>query len=132
MPELQWTELDFIECLEVVPEVGEYKERYLWNVVQDRLTLSIAMWPWESVLELSLLDAAASSPIVEFAVVVRGSIERKEPYGRFEHLRLHDCIIVPSRFYALEVGDVFDRAEFPYGLTIEIAVKPQISVSVAA
>src|SRR5689334_714935 len=74
MPELQWDELDFLECLETVPEVEEDGVWYSYNVIRGGHRLLVTVLPLESVVELSLFPEQAETPLVEFSLFVRGAI----------------------------------------------------------
>jgi hypothetical protein len=77
------------------------------------------------------MDTESNAPIIDFATFVRGSIEYKK-YKKADYLELQDCVIAPTRFYYQEVGDIFDRAKWTYGLSIGVAIKPQIRISLTA
>ena len=127
MPQLQWDELDFIECLDVVPVVEDYQISHTFNVVQDKLILALKVWQYESAIHITLYDSVTGRLVTEFALFVRGRVSH-EKFQRAENLTLRDCILAPSRSYNVNVGDVFDTGKWPFGLTICISVKPQISV----
>ena len=127
MPQLQWDELDFIECLDVIPEVEDYQVSHSFKVIQERLTLALKVWQYESVVHFALYDSETGRLVTEFALFVRGSVSH-EKSQRAEYLMLRDCIVAPSRFYYINVGDVFNVDRWPFGLTVSIFIKPQISV----
>jgi hypothetical protein len=127
MPQLQWEELDFIECLDEIPEVEDNQISHSFKVVQERLTLALKVWQYESVVHIALYDSVTGRLVTEFTLFVRGSVSH-EKYQRAEYLMLRDCIVAPSRFHYINAGDVFDIDKWTFGLTVCVYVKPQISV----
>jgi hypothetical protein len=123
VPELQWDETDFIECLEVVPEVEEYKTSYVFAVLRNDLRMLLTVRPHESAIQVTLCQEGSGRSLMDFALFVRG----KTRYIH-EYLELADCVVGPNTSWYLEVGDPFDPARFPAGLTVEIGIKPFISV----
>lgn len=124
MPELQWDELDFLECLEVVPQVEEYGISYSYEVHRDSLRLLVTVWPMESAVQWTLWQASIETPLLDFALFVRGAVRHIND-KRGEYLEFQDCVVAPNRFWQIEAGDVFDSGNFA-GLTAEIGVKPHI------
>ena len=130
MPELKWDEQDFLECLGVVPEVEEYETAYSYTVKSNGLTLLITVWQYESLIQLSLFREGQEKPITSFALVVRGPVEhRNEKWG--EYLLLRSCVVVSSRFYYMNSGDVFEGDKYPHGLDVEIAAYPDLRITFA-
>ncbi len=127
MPSLQWDELDFIECLDVVPDIEGYQVSHAFKVVQERLTLALKVWQHESVVYVTLYDSVTGRLVTEFALFVRGRVSH-EKIQREEYLMLRDCLVAPGRFYYVNAGDVFDTDKWPFGMSVRISVKPQISV----
>ncbi len=133
MPELQWDELDFLECLEAIPEVEEpWKTRYVYKVYKDELILTVVVRPLEGVIFLSLGQAASDDFLVEFTALVRGPI-RYVHDKRGEYIELSDCLLMPttsSHFRLMRhpstQANAMDR--FRPGWTIELSVKPHIQI----
>ncbi len=125
MPELQWDDLDFLECLETVPEVEEYGISSSYNVIRGGHRLMVTVWPYESVVQLTLWSEQVESPLVELALFVRGAVGHIHDQ-RGEYLEFPDCIVAPNRFWYLQAGDVFDHGRFAYGVTIQLSIKPGI------
>lgn len=123
---LRWNQYDFIECLEVVPLV-ELEAVYTFTVCKDGLRLVLTVWPYESVVRVELGAEAVPGSGTEFAIVVRGEVTRCEYKGR-EWLEFTDCVVVPSRFSYLVLGNPADRELHPHGHSIRIAVSPCIVV----
>lgn len=54
-------------------------------------------------------------------------LKRQEKWG--DYLELTGCVVVSSRVYHLELGDVFDGRKYPRGLTVEISASPDIRIA---
>ncbi len=130
MPELEWNEQDFIECLAVIPEVeDEYKVSHSYRVCRSGLCLSLIVRQIESMVQVSLSREGAEEPVMDFALAVRGPVRyRNEKWG--EYLEFHDCLLVADRFSYLSTGDLFDRIQFPHGQILTIAVAPEIRIRI--
>jgi len=127
MPELKWNKTDFMECLEVIPQVEDYEVEHFYEVKKNGLVLTVTVWQHESVVFVSLRQQENPAPLVEFALFVREAA-RYVNDKRGEYLEFQNCIAAPSRFSYQEMGDMFDTAKFKHGLTIELAIKPHIQL----
>ena len=125
MPELEWNELDFLQCLATLPVVEEYGVSHTYTVTDKVLTLELIVYQIESVIEFALSRTGMEQPIMRFALVVRDKIRYREG-KQGESLEFRDCVFVPRRFYMTDVGDVFVRERFPMGLMVELTVHPSI------
>ncbi|MCC2667569.1 MAG: hypothetical protein K0Q72_40, partial [Armatimonadetes bacterium] len=70
MPQLEWEELDFLECLEVVPETEEYGTYFSYRIEKVAHTLLLTVRPYDSVVQLSLTVASSETRLTEVALVV--------------------------------------------------------------
>ncbi len=129
MPQLNWNETDFLECLEVEPDISDYAVSHSYEVNKNGLRLLITVWQYESAVQLTLSRDATEANLFSFAAYVRGEV-RYVNDKRGTYLEITDSIVAPSRFSYMEFGDVFDRERFPYGVTVEIGVKPDIRVAI--
>ena len=126
MPELQWDELDFLECLEVEPQIeDEYKTRYVYKVARAGLILTVVVRSLESYLWLSLQQKESELPLVEFALFVHGNI-RYIKDKRGEYLELTDCLLAPRRTSYLKAETIWDVTQPTW--TLEISIKPHIQI----
>jgi len=125
MPELNWNELEVMECLAVLPESedGEVSPTYFLN--DGFLALLITFWQFESVAEFTLSRMMSEEVVTNFALIVRdGVYYRNEKWG--ESLRFQDCILAPDRFYSTDIGNIFDPKLHPQGIDMELFVRPTI------
>jgi hypothetical protein len=126
MPQLDWKEHEFIQVLSALP-INTDDVKYVFEVTKDGARLIVTVWPCESVIGISVGAASLPNPLVTFAVFVRGKALLQEYKGEL-WLELRDCVVAPSRFSYLELGDPFDRGAFPRGQPVRIWVQPQILV----
>jgi hypothetical protein len=128
MPELNWDQTDFIECLEVLPQTNEYGTEQIFQLDREGLSLKVSVWPLESVVYLDLHRVNHEARIIGFALFVRGRVEHVKERS-FEYLRFHDALPAPSRFSYMDFSeDVHSTARSPYGLTVRLRTKPDIEI----
>lgn len=128
MPELDWDLTEFVEVLEVLPQSEEYGTEHRFCVGKDGMRLEVSVWPHESVVSIDLYREGISHPVISHALFVRGSAERVKDRGG-EYLRLRDSVVAPSRFSYLDFEEgLHDTESTPCGLTVRLAVNPQIRV----
>ena len=132
MPQLDWDEYAFIECLEVLPEVEQHV-RQTFTVVQPDVTLILTVWHLESVVAIDVTHTASDSPLISFVLIVRGSARYlKGPTS--ECLEFVDVAIVPSRFsyreYEQKRVDLYDPKQMPGLDTLRVFVKPNIRIEI--
>lgn len=131
MPELDWEPLDFLQCLGAAPETNEgdidWNGDWGYEVKQSGVTLELVVWPYESVVALSLTLDNQSKPMTSFTVLVRGPVRYKnEKWG--EYLTFHSCVVVPSHYH-YEIWDhVFDKNKYPEDIDMELSVYPTVRV----
>ena len=124
---LKWDETDFIECLEVLPTAEEYGTEYIFRVEQEKITLSLCVRPYESIIDLALLLPQESEPLTQFSLSVAGKIKLVKGKYR-EWLELADCTVVAGRFYYAENNvNVWGKSSW-YRSQVQIAIKPHIQI----
>ena len=123
---LKWDEIDFMDCLEVFPEVEEDGLTHLYKVTKDGITLTVVVRQFESLILLSLSQQQVKTPLTEFALIVREAVHYiQDKQGQY--LEFQDCVIVPSHF-SYPSNDLFDKRKFDSGLTLQVAIKPHIQI----
>ncbi len=124
---LQWDPTDFIECLEVLPEVEEHETSYIYRINKNNKSLLLTVWPLESVIGITLYTGDFAEEIFTFyAVVTQPAIYKKEKNS--EYLILRQTAISPGPFYFNHLErDPFDP-EFKAWIDIKIQVTPEIQV----
>ena len=133
MPQLEWSEYAFIECLEVLPAVEEHATEHEFRVVQPDLTLVVTLWQFESVVAIELTRTGSGAPLITFVLVVRGSARHLKRPGT-ECIEFADAVIVPSRFSYLEYRqkrvDLYDAKQMPGLDSVRLFVKPAIRIEI--
>ena len=126
MPQMEWHEVDVLRCLEVLPEIEEYGTSYYYDVRQGDLALSVAIWPNESIVVVSLSQREAK--IVSWTLAVRGAVHRVlDKEG--ERLEFRDCVVLPNWFGYVDEVNPFDATLFSHGLTMQLSIKPHLSIT---
>lgn len=133
MPQLDWSEYAFIECLEVLPAVEEHATKHAFQLAQPDLTLVVTLWQFESVVAIEVTRTGSGAPLIAFALVVRGSARHlKGPSG--ECIEFTNAVIVPSRFSYMEYRqkrvDLYDAKQMPGLDSVRLFVKPAIRIEI--
>jgi len=131
MPELDWEPLDFLQCLGAAPETNEgdidWDGDWVYEVKQSGTILKLVIWPYDSVVAVSLMLDDQAKPVTSFTVVIRRPVHYKnEKWG--EYLVFPECVIVPSRYYSSQYNHVFDKDKYPQRVDMELSVYPTIRV----
>jgi hypothetical protein len=126
MTELKWNEYEFIECLGVLPEVDEYETGHHFRVEKDGLLLTLSIWRYECLFELSLFQSGRENPLINFYLSVRDEA-RFINDKRGSYLSFGDCLIVPPWCPVTESID-FVRNGATETLTMELEVEPEIKI----
>ena len=128
MPELDWNPEEFLECLAEVPEIEDYGTAYVYTATREGITLELTVWPYESVINLSLTPEGQQRPLAAFTLAVRGAVQyQDEKWG--ESLVFKNCVVVPGRFYYVAWEDVFDAGKYPGYMEAELSVHPCIRLT---
>ncbi len=131
MPLLRWNEIDFLDYLEVEPNVLDEVVSHRYSVERMGLKLLLTLWQLESMVQVTLFrDNSPENRILSFAAGVRGSAKCIDDQ-RGRYLEFSDCIIVPSRSWYRHADNLFDRQRISASVTIEIAVNPDIRIDFA-
>ena len=128
MPKLKWDETEFIECLEVMPEVAEHQTRHVFTVTRHGLILNVTIWQLESMVTLGLRRESSVLSLTQFTLAVRGDASlRRHKDG--DYLEFTDCVVCPTRFsYMHGPGDPSDTTRFGYSLVVQVAVSPEFQI----
>ena len=130
MPELAWDETDFLACLEVEPQIEEYGMAYHYEVSRGTLTLFVSVWPYESVVALSLLaqDTQETTTNITLWLAIRGAVHYIHD-KRGEFLEFNDCVVISTRFFSGAIESVFDKTKLPGDLQMTLRIKPTIQIA---
>lgn len=132
MPELNWNEYDFIECLGVIPETDDYFCSHEFTVEKDNLILEITVYQNESFVAISLTQRDANKPFINLCFIVREKIEFKNKKG-FSVLKFIDIVFVESRFWMERQEkrrNYFDKEITIVGNILEVSMYPKFEIKV--
>jgi hypothetical protein len=129
MPQLKWNEYDFVECLGVLPKTEEYETDHFFRLKQDGLIVEMTIWQYESLIAISITQDKTEKPFLTFFFVVRDEVKfRNDKEG--SRLEFIDSVIVPLRFYHLSEGNVFEKANYPTDISIELWIYPKLEIKI--
>ncbi len=74
MPQLDWNELDFLDCFAVEPTVEDDAVSHDYEVERAGLRLLFTVWQLESVIQASLFRGESDDALFTFAAYVRGEV----------------------------------------------------------
>ncbi len=66
---LTWNQYEFTECLEVLPEVGEYENHHTFRVEKDDLRLELTVFQYAGDVYLDLYREGAESSIFQMRLL---------------------------------------------------------------
>ena len=118
---LKWNQYEFIECLEVLPEIGEDETSHLFRVSKDGLRLELAVFQYEADVRIEIYKEGLESPIFHTQIIsCPGARYLAEKNGR-------ECLEFEGLF-GYTFGDE-DKNLFP--VVVRVMVNPQISVELS-
>lgn len=129
MPQLDWGETDFIDCLEVFPTVEEYETMHVYEVSRNGLLLQLTVKQLDGTVRFSLLQPEVNAPLLEFALFVRGGIRHiKDKRGRY--LEFQNAVILAPLvpFAYATIRELSDKTKFPHSWTVQLQVKSHIHI----
>ena len=119
---LQWDELDFLECLEVEPEIDKYGFGYIYRVSKDDLELIVDVQPLESYVRVEIRHSESKKSVLEVCLFVSGKV-RYINDKRGEYLEFAGCLMVPQVHSGREVID-----NIPPDWIVALSIKPHIQI----
>ena len=117
MPELIWNEYDFVEHLEVLPEVDDYKTRYHYLVTKHGLRLDLLVIPTSSEIRISIFQEGIERSILAFRMIDCSGI-RYTNDKRGEYLEFAPSQVFGTRYEPHQT--------IPVG--VRLSVKPSLSI----
>ncbi|CAN5438554.1 hypothetical protein BH10ACI2_BH10ACI2_01810 [soil metagenome] len=124
MSKLQWNDYEVIECLGLAPGIDDYDTGYHFTKENKGLRLDMSIWPFESLVVLSLFSAGLDRAVLTIWFVVRESLHHVHD-KRGNYLRFANIVVVrPSRSYYLTQGDVFDNTKWPPSVDLILMPDP--------
>jgi hypothetical protein len=124
---MKWDETDFLDCLEVFPEIEEDDVSYAYKVMKNGMVLTVVVWPWESLVLMSLRQQEMETSIIEILLCVREGVRYiKDKRGNY--LEFQDCVFLPVGASHQLVEDAFDKTRFGNGAMVQLTIKPHIQI----
>ena len=119
MPQLKWSELELLECFEVLPEVSEYETSHAYIIHRAGLNLKLLMKQYDSRIQLTLFRDVDSN-ILEIDLWVRGQVRRIH-HKHGSYIELQDCIFIRGYVGYVNTGSA--------GTTVVVDINPDISIA---
>ena len=118
---LKWNEYEFIECLGVLPQVGEDGTSHVFRVAKDGLRLELAVFQYDADVRVELYREGLEPPIFYAHIVsCPGTRYVAEKNGR-EYLEL-------AGLFGYDFGD---EAKAPAPVVLRVMVNPHIRVELS-
>ncbi|MGG6295805.1 hypothetical protein ACQ4M4_15560 [Leptolyngbya sp. AN02str] len=118
---LKWNQHEFIECLEVLPEIEEDGTSHLFRVAKDGLRLELAVFQYEADICVEIYKEGLESPLFHAQIMSCPSARYlAEKNGR-------ECLEFEGLF-GYTIGDE-DRSLVP--VVVRVTVNPQIRVELS-
>jgi hypothetical protein len=118
---LKWDETDFLECLEVAPEIDEYETGYHYVVTKPGMRLELSVYPYASDIAISIYQDGIERPIISFQITecsgTRRTLDHRGDYLEF----------APAQVF----GDRFKR-DYLIPVGVRLTVRPTISLELFA
>lgn len=128
MPQLEWNETEFIECLEILPTVDDYASNYVFEVKKHGLILQLTVWQYESVVQLAVFQEQVEAAIIQMTLFVQSEVRYIKKL-KSEFLEFRRCIPAASSYSYLDFPkNPANQKEYPYDLNVWLFVKPHIRI----
>lgn len=125
MPDLKWDPQDLLECLGVIPDVGEYEISYSYKLKKDGLVLALTLWQHEELVHLALSKDNAQVPFLELTFFVLGEIvhvNTPEPSG----LKFTRSVVGAPNAWV----DLSDESITPLAFDLDLYVYPNLEIKI--
>ena len=118
---LKWNPHELIECLEVLPQVGEDKTSHLFEVARDGLRLELAVFQYEADVRIAIYRDGSEQPIFHAQIISCPFVRYVAEKNGLECLEI-------SGLFGYRIGDE-DKVLVP--VLVKVAVNPQIQVELS-
>jgi hypothetical protein len=132
MPVLKWNEHDLVEALGVLPQRDEFFASHTFSKVFGSIRLELTIYPFESLVALSIFDSTAMPPFLDLSFIVRDQIVLNTE-KEYSSLVFHDAVIVSNQFWQSEPEDKrawFDRSTTATDLSVELVAYPSFAIRI--
>jgi hypothetical protein len=118
---LKWDQCEFIECLEVLPEVGEDETSHRFRVSKGGLRLELAVFQYEADVRVEIYREGLESPIFHTQII-------SCPVARYSAEKDVGEYLEFEGFFGYAYGDE-DKNLVP--VVVRVMVNPQIRVELS-
>lgn len=125
MPDLDWDEQEFLECIAVLPEVEEYETEHIYRSTKAGISLTVTLWKYESTVEIALAVGKTARLLTRSTYGVHGRVHCLQEQGRTA-LVFPDAVLVPSRFYHAREWSFADTHP---GVDVTVQIFPEITLT---
>jgi len=131
MPMLNWNEHEFIECLEVLPVELYDGAGHRFVTRRNGLELTLVVWKYDSVIEISIRQTEYDVPLIQFVLVVRGGVHfKRNTPPEAEYLLFRDVFVAPREgsYTNYEHLNWYNPSDLPGIQEVLISIRPSIRV----
>jgi hypothetical protein len=118
---LKWNEYEFIECLGVLPEIGQDGLSHFFRVEKDGLRLDLIVFQYDSDVRIEIYKQDLDAPIFQTQLMSCPSARYVSEKNEREYLE----------FAGLFGYTGFDEEPSPVPLVMRVMVNPQIKVELS-
>src|SRR6185503_31126 len=115
---LKWNPHEIIECLEVLPEVGEDETSYVFQVARDGLRLELAIFQYEADVRIRIYRDGSEQPIFHAQIISCPLVRYVAEKNGVECLEI-------SGLFGYRIGD---EDKVLVSVLVRVTVNPQIEV----
>ena len=115
---LKWNQYEFIECLEVVPEVEEYETSHAFRVEKHGLRLELSVFQYAGDVYIDLYHEGHGVPVFTMRLLGCEGARYVAQKNGAEYLEF-----APAKSFG---GRYDGESPMPYG--VRVAVNPHISI----
>jgi hypothetical protein len=118
---LKWNEYEFIECLGVLPEVGQDELSHLFRVAKDDLRLELIVFQYDSDVRIEIYKQGLDAPIFQTQIMSCPNAKYVSEKNEREYLELAELCGYTG----------FGEDQSPVPMVIRVMVNPQIKVELS-
>lgn len=128
MPQLKWSEYEFIECLGVLPEIDETWHRWhKFKLEKDNLVLKVEVCEFQNLVYIELSRVFEEESLFSSLFFVRDEVIYQNERN-FNLLKLKDCFISLDEHTFSDNENIFDKIKYPSNINFDIYTFPKIKL----
>jgi hypothetical protein len=125
MPQLEWDEIDFLDCLEVFPEVDGYETKHVYKVRKNEVVLTVVVEQFDSYIRFFLQQRTDAEPLIQYGFFVRDGVDYIND-KRGVYLEFKGCFF--TQYHSPYLDYTVEQLAKDMGLRIQLGIKPQIQI----